>query len=104
VTLPTTTDTTPPTAPTDLTATSGSCDEAQLNWTASSDPTFPESDLLYEVSSNIGGTDEFGQTETLSFDAGDQNIKATYSVVAFDPEGLTSPPSNSASQTRRRSH
>ncbi len=90
-------DTTPPTAPTGLTATGSSTTTIDLNWTASTD-NFAVTG--YKVFRD-GGLTEVATVSTTSFsDAGlAVNSTHSYQVVAFDGAGNQSAKSNSASAT-----
>lgn len=96
VTTPTTTDTTAPSTPTDLTYSLPGCNQVQLDWNASSDPSYPESALLYEVFvDGVHATtfdDVYGTTTTDVFPNPGSTI--TVSIEAVDPAGLASPASN----------
>ena len=94
-------DTTPPTAPANLTATaSGS--QINLSWTASSDPDSPN--ITYHVERCQGsGCSTFAQiattTTTTYSDTGLTPTSYSYRVRALDPSGNGSPYSNVASAT-----
>jgi hypothetical protein len=101
------TDTTPPSAPTDFSvsdyeqALGYGCTQQTLTWGPSSDPNFPQADLYYEVL--VNGVDQGGDnilgdqisdgvlSETVFLPVGTDTID----VVAVNPDGLVSAPSNS---------
>jgi fibronectin type 3 domain-containing protein len=90
-------DTTPPTAPTGLTATGSSSTTIDLNWTASTD-NFAVTG--YKVFRD-GGATEIATVSTTSFSDTGLAVNSThsYQVVAFDAAGNQSANSNSASAT-----
>lgn len=89
-------DTTPPTAPQDLTATAPSASQVQLSWTASTDNVGVTGYDIYRDGSLIASTP--AQADYL-----DETVQPattyTYSVVALDAAGNTSQPSNTATAT-----
>ena len=93
VTTPSTTDTTPPTAPTNLTGQLIE-NEAWINWTQSTDDTDPPSDILYDTYVNgqrtadgiLGGDSTVAYCQTFGL--------ATFTVKAVDSSGNVSEPSN----------
>jgi len=87
-------DTTPPSAPGNLTATSGGPTDIDLNWTASTDNVGVAG---YRIYRDGGGTPIATVTDTTYSDAGlGPNTTHSYSVVAFDAAGNTSGASNTA--------
>jgi fibronectin type 3 domain-containing protein len=90
-------DTTPPTAPTGLTATGSSTTSIDLNWTASTD-NFAVTG--YKVFRD-GGATEVATVSTTSFSDTGLAVNSTHSyrVVAFDAAGNQSANSNTASAT-----
>jgi chitodextrinase len=93
VTTPATTDTTPPTAPTNLTAQFIE-NEAWLDWTQSTDDTDPPGEILYDVYLNDQLTPDgvigYGSTITYCRSFG----QLTITVKAVDTSGNVSAPSN----------
>ena len=93
VTTPTSTDTTPPTAPTNLTGQLIE-NEAWINWTQSTDDTDPPSDILYDTYVDdqrtadgiLGGGSTVAYCQTFGL--------ATFTVRAVDSSGNVSEPSN----------
>jgi chitodextrinase len=93
VTTPTSTDTTPPTAPTNLTGQLIE-NEAWINWTQSTDDTDPPSDILYDTYVDgqrtpdgiLGGSSTVAYCQTFGL--------ATFTVRAVDSSGNVSEPSN----------
>ncbi len=103
----TSTDTTPPSAPANFSvsdyeqALGYGCTQQTLTWDPSSDPNFPQADLYYEVL--VNGVDQGGDnilgdqisggvlSETVFLPVGTETIE----VVAVNPDGLVSAPSNS---------
>jgi Fibronectin type III domain len=93
VTTPTSTDTTPPTAPTNLTGQLIE-NEAWINWTQSTDDTDPPSDILYDTYVDgqrtsdgiLGGTSTVAYCQTFGL--------STFTVRAVDSSGNVSEPSN----------
>jgi hypothetical protein len=103
----TSTDTTAPSAPTNFSvsdyeqALGYGCTQQTLTWDPSSDPNFAQADLYYEVL--VNGVDQGGDnilgdqisggvlSETVFLPAGTDTID----VVAINPDGLVSAPSNS---------
>jgi len=93
VTTPTSTDTTPPTAPTNLTGQLIE-NEAWISWTQSTDDTDPPSDILYDTYVDdqrtadgiLGGGSTVAYCQTFGL--------ATFTVRAVDSSGNVSEPSN----------
>ena len=93
VTTPTSTDTTPPTAPTNLTGQLIE-NEAWISWTQSTDDTDPPSDILYDTYVDdqrtadgiLGGGSTVAYCRTFGL--------ATFTVRAVDSSGNVSEPSN----------
>jgi chitodextrinase len=97
VTTAATTDTVPPSAPTDLRETTAGCEEAWLRWTASTDDTDPASLLRYDVYVNgirepIESSSPIGSTATVAYARGPG--LNTFVVRAVDTSGNVSAPSN----------
>ena len=88
-------DTTPPSAPTNLTASAASPTQVDLSWTASSDNVAVTGYRIYR------GTTEIGTSTTTTFSDKTVQPSTTYSytVKAYDAAGNLSPASNSASVT-----
>jgi chitodextrinase len=92
-----TADTTPPTAPANLTATSAGPSEIDLGWSASSDNVGVAG---YRIYRDGGSTPIATVTGTTYADSGvAPSTTHSYTVVAFDAVGNTSPASNTASAT-----
>jgi chitodextrinase len=90
-------DTTPPTAPANLTATAAGPSEIDLGWSASSDNVGVSG---YRVYRDGGSTPIATVTGTTYADSGvAPSTTHSYTVVAFDAVGNTSPASNTASAT-----
>jgi hypothetical protein len=103
----TTTDTTPPSAPSNFSVgdyeqvLGYGCTQQTITWSPSADPNYPQSDLYYEVFVNgvnsidndiLGNQISGGVlSETVFLPVGTDTID----VVAIDPSGLVSPASNS---------
>jgi len=88
-------DTTPPTAPSNLTASAVSGNEVRLHWTAANDDTAVAGYQVFRNGTYIGSS-----TGTFYEDLTTQSgLTYTYSVVAMDVAELTSDPSNTATAT-----
>jgi chitodextrinase len=88
-------DTQAPTAPTGLTANATGTSTVDLNWTAATDNVGVTGYRIFRNGSQVGTT-----TNTSFTDSGLSPATVyTYSVVAFDGAGNTSPPSGSATAT-----
>jgi fibronectin type 3 domain-containing protein len=89
-------DVTPPTAPSDLTASPGGPDKIELSWTAADDP---ESGVaiynIYRDGSLAGSINNTSYSDT----GLDPSTLYSYEVSAVNGEGLEGPKSNSASAT-----
>jgi hypothetical protein len=96
----TTSDTTPPSTPTNLSATAISSSQINLSWSASTDPDNTTSQISYKV--YRGGT-QVGTTAagvTTYADTGlSPSTQYTYTIAASDPSGNTSGQSAGASAT-----
>jgi len=93
-------DTTPPSVPTNLTATAISSSQINLSWTASTDPDNTASQLSYKVYRNgtqvattAAGTTAYSDTGLAA------STNYSYTVAAQDPAGNNSAQSTSASAT-----
>jgi chitodextrinase len=91
-----TSDTTPPTAPANLTATATGPGQVNLSWTASTDNVGVTGYTVYRDGTQIGST-----TTATSFSdtAAQPATTYNYTVVAFDGAGNVSHPSNTATVT-----
>ena len=99
VTVSNTTDTTPPTVPTGLTATAVSTSQINLSWTASTDNVGVTGYNIYRGGAKIGTS-----PSTSYQDAGlSASTSYTYNVSAFDAAGNTSAQSTGASATTQTS-
>lgn len=88
-------DTTPPTAPTNLRATAVSPSEVDLSWTASSDNFGVAGYRIYRNGTQVGTS-----TATAYADTSVQpSTSYSYTAVAYDAAGNTSPASNTAAVT-----
>jgi hypothetical protein len=98
VTMPASNDVTPPTAPTNLTATSleDFCGSVLLNWTQSTDDTDIQSEIEYELYKDGVFFDLVTGTGSRFVYAGSQS---TWYIVAVDRAGNSSARSNSVSVT-----
>lgn len=91
-----TSDTTPPTAPGNLTATATGPGQVNLSWTASTDNVGVTGYTVYRNGTQIGST---GTATTFSDITAQPATTYTYTVVAFDAAGNVSQPSNTATVT-----
>jgi parallel beta-helix repeat protein len=90
-----TTDTSPPTAPTDLSAVAvAGSNQINLSWTAATDNVAVTG---YQIIRNGAKIDEIGAVTTYSDTTTSPGTAYTYTVRAVDAAGLVSPDSNSAS-------
>lgn len=94
-------DTTPPTAPTNLTADAGGPDHVTLSWTTSTDNVGVAGYDIYRNGVLLAsvGNPPSGTTMTYSDDTAVGSTTYSYYVVARDIAGNASPPSNTATVT-----
>jgi chitodextrinase len=95
VTDTTSQDTSPPTAPTGLSATAVSASRVDLSWTAATDDTRVAGYRILRDGTELATTAE--TTYADSTVAGSKSY--SYQVLAYDPSGNVSPPSNTANAT-----